>query len=102
MILSCDDALIGMEVNEEKEVKLEPKDAYGELNPQAVVKIPKDKLPPEQEPKQGMVLMASTPDGKQMMARIVEVADSEVTLDLNHPLAGKTLNFRIKLVGINN
>ena len=93
-----ENAIVGMEKDEEKEVKIESKDAYGDPNPQLVQKIPKDKLPQDQEVKPGMVLGMTLPNGQQIPAKVTEVGDTEVTLDLNHPLAGKTLNFKIKLV----
>ncbi len=100
VIKGFDDAVVGMEKGEEKEVKIEKGDGYGDPNPDLVKKIPRDKLPPEQEPKAGMMLGMTTPDGKQIPARITEVDDKEITIDLNHPLAGKNLKFKIKLVEI--
>ena len=73
-------------------------DAYGENNPALFKKIPKDKLPKDQEPKEGMMLVLGTPDGQQIPARIAKIDDKDVSIDLNHPLAGKTLNFKIKVV----
>ena len=102
IIKGFDNALIGMEKGQEKEIKLEPADAYGDPNPQLVKKIPKDKLPEGQDPKPGMALMLKTPDGRQFPARIAEVTDKEVSIDLNHPLAGKTLNFKIKVVDVSS
>ena len=42
-----------------------------------------------------------TQDGRKAQGRIVEVNNNEVTIDLNHPLAGKNLNFKIKIIEIN-
>lgn len=100
IIKGFEEAVTGMKKGEEKEVKLAPTEAYGDHNPQLSRKIPRDKLPKEPEPKPGMVLAIGTPDGKQFPAKIMEVSDTEVTLDLNHPLAGKTLVFKIKIVEI--
>jgi|TARA_B100002003_G_C13887973_1_gene433172 FKBP-type peptidyl-prolyl cis-trans isomerase 2 len=100
VIKGFDEAVIGMKVGEEKEVKIASKEAYGDPNPELVKKIPRDKLPPEQEPKPGMMLGMATPDGKQIPARITAVDDKEITIDLNHPLAGKNLNFKIKIAEI--
>jgi len=99
VIKGFDDALIGMEKGQEKQIKLAPKDAYGDPNPELVKKVPRDKLP-EGELKPGMMLGVGLPTGQQVPAMITEVSDSEVTIDLNHPLAGKTLNFKIKVVDI--
>ena len=100
LIKGFDNGVIGMEKGEEKEIKIEKDEAYGDLNPELLKKIPRDKLPPEQEPKPGMMLAMATPDGKQIPAKITEVDDKEITIDLNHPLAGKTLIFKIKVVDI--
>ena len=100
IIKGFDDAVMGMEKGQEKDIRLESKEAYGDVNPALVQKIPRDKLPPEQKPEPGMMVGMMTPDGKQIPARITEVNDKEITIDINHPLAGKTLNFKIKLVEI--
>ena len=63
-----------------------------------VKKVPRNQLPQDQEPKVGMILALGTPDGKQFPAKITEVTDEEVSIDLNHPLAGKVLTFKIKVV----
>jgi FKBP-type peptidyl-prolyl cis-trans isomerase 2 len=94
-------AIIGMKKGEEKSIHLEPCDAYGDVNPEATKKIPKEHLPKGQEPQVGMVLLINLPNGMQLPARITEVTPTEVTIDLNHPLAGKCLNFKIKVVDIN-
>jgi FKBP-type peptidyl-prolyl cis-trans isomerase 2 len=100
IIKGFDDGVLGMKKGEEKEIKIKPDDAYGQPRPELLKKIPRDKLPQDKEPKPGMMLMLSSPDGRQLPARITEVSDTEVTIDLNHPLAGKTLIFKIKVVEI--
>ena len=100
VIKGFDEAVIGMEKGQEKEVKIECKDAYGEPNPELMQKIPRYQLPKDQEPKPGMILGLKTPDGQQFPARIAEVSDKDITVDLNHPLAGKNLNFKLKIVEI--
>ncbi|MFC1800945.1 peptidylprolyl isomerase [Nanoarchaeota archaeon] len=101
VIKGFDEAVIGMEKGEEKEVKIPADQAYGQPNPDLLKKVPRDKLPKDQEPKEGMMLVLGSPDGKQIPARIAKVEETEVTIDLNHPLAGKNLNFKIKIVEIN-
>jgi len=100
VIKGFDDALIGMKKGEEKEIKLSPAEAYGDPNPQMMKKVPRDQFPKDKEIKAGMVLILGTPDGKQFPAKVAEVSDAEITLDMNHPLAGKTLIFKIKVVEI--
>src|SRR3989344_1485040 len=98
VIKGFDEAVIGMEIGEEKEIKLQPEEAYGPENEDLKKKIPRENLPKDQEPKKNMLLMVGLPDGRQIPAKIIEVTDNEVTIDLNHPLAGKVLNFKIKVV----
>ena len=100
VIPGFDNALIGMEKGEEKEVTIEAKDAYGERREELKQEVPKEKLPQEAELKPGMMLMVGTPDGKQMPVVITEITDKGAMIDFNHPLAGKKLIFKIKLVDI--
>jgi len=100
VIKGFEEAIIGMEKGQEKEVTIKPEEGYGEHNDQLIKKVPREQLPKEQEPIKGMMLLLSSPDGRQFPVKIEEVTDKEITLDLNHPLAGKTLHFKIKLVEI--
>ena len=93
-----DKAVIGMEKGEEKEVEIEPVDAYGEYNEEMKKEIPRNVLPKDQEPKVGMILGMQTPDGQQVPLKIVEVTDEFVKVDMNHPLAGKKLIFKLKVI----
>jgi len=100
VIKGFEEALIGMDKGQDKEIKLQPAEAYGDHNPELIKAVPRDKLPPE-ELKPGMMLLMQLPDGNQMPAKIKEVGEKEVMLDLNHPLAGKVLNFKLKVAEIN-
>lgn len=95
MIPGFDKAVVGMEKGDEKEISLKPEEAYGMPNADYVQKVPKDKFP--EEIKEGMQIGIQTPQG-QIPAVIKKIEENEVELDLNHPLAGKTLHFKIKLV----
>jgi FKBP-type peptidyl-prolyl cis-trans isomerase 2 len=92
--------VVGMEEGEEKEFKVEPSDAYGDHNPEMVKEFPKDQLPGEEELKPGMMLVTTLPNGVQIPAVILEVTDEAVTIDLNHPLSGKVLSFKIKVLEV--
>jgi FKBP-type peptidyl-prolyl cis-trans isomerase 2 len=92
-------AVASMELNEEREVTLQPAEAYGEYEKEMLREIPRDKMPPEQL-EAGMTLMATLPHGVQMPVTITEVTDEKVVIDMNHPLAGKVLNFKIKLIEV--
>ncbi len=98
VIKGFENAVRGMKKGQEKTIKITPEEGYGHPKPELVQKVPRDQLPTDPKPKEGMMLAVKLPNGYQMPARISEVTDKEVTIDLNHPLAGKTLNFKIKLV----
>jgi peptidylprolyl isomerase len=98
MIQGFDDAVLTMEVGEEKTVTIKAEDAYGQPDKRLIHKVPKESLPEGPTPEAGMMLTVNLPDGNQIPAKIVEVTEKEVTLDLNHPLAGKNLTFKIKVL----
>jgi len=100
MIKGFDEAVVGMNVGEEKDIVLEPKDAYGDPQPELRKEIPREHLPKEPTPEVGMMLGMQMPDGKQFPAKIVEVNETNVVIDLNHPLAGKKLKFHVKVVSV--
>ena len=102
VIPGFDKAVLGMKEGEEKEFTLEKDEAYGDYKEEMKKEVPKEALPKEQEPKEGMVLVMSTPEGHQIPAKIAEVKDKSIVIDLNHPLAGKKLIFKIKVVKIND
>ena len=100
VIRGFDEALIGMKEGDEKEFSLKPEEAYGERNPELKKKVPRKNLPKDQEPQVGMNLLIETPEGQKFPSKIVDMDDENLTVDLNHPLAGKNLNFEIKLLEI--
>ncbi len=88
--------LSGMKVGEERKIQVKPEDGYGPVNPDAFQEVPKDKLPPEAL-KVGAMLMAQGPQGQGMSVRVHEIKDTTVIMDFNHPMAGKTLSFDVKV-----
>jgi peptidylprolyl isomerase len=100
LIKGFDDAVVGMKKGDRKDIHLEPADAYGERDDRRVQKVPRNMLPKEPEPKPGMMLTITTPTGQMFPARIDKVETEMVTIDFNHPLAGKKLNFAIEIVEI--
>ncbi|RLE42825.1 peptidylprolyl isomerase [Candidatus Woesearchaeota archaeon] len=101
IIPGLDKAILGMEINEEKEITIQPEEAYGARDPQLIKKLPRDKVSIKGEIKEGMLLMLGLPSGQQIPASIVKVTPNDITIDLNHPLAGKTLHFKIKVLEVN-
>jgi FKBP-type peptidyl-prolyl cis-trans isomerase 2 len=100
LIKGFEDAVIGMKVGEEKEIKLPPEEAYGPHNPELVKDMPKDVFPENQDIQPGMIFLVSLQDGRQIPVWISKISEDSVTVDLNPPLAGKTLTFKIKIVEI--
>jgi FKBP-type peptidyl-prolyl cis-trans isomerase 2 len=102
LIKGFEEAVVGMNVGEEKEIKLLPEEAYGNHNPELVREMPKETFQSDQEIEPGMMFLMNLPDGRQIPVRITNVSDEKVTIDLNSPLAGKTLVFKIKVLEIGN
>ncbi len=100
LIKGFDNSVIGKEPGEEYTIKLKPSEAYGEYKEGLTQKVPKDQFPKGPEPQSGMMLMAMGPQG-QMLASIKSIEEDDVIIDLNHPMAGKVLNFKIKIVETN-
>lgn len=90
--------VLGMKIGEEKTFTIKPKDAYGEVREELKRKFPREFIPEEETPKEGMVVLLRSPTGEEFPAKICEVNSKEITLDLNHPLAGKKLIFTIKIL----
>ena len=91
--------VLGMNKGDEKEFKIAPENAYRQHDPKLKQEIPISAIKGSgQEPKVGMVLMIRSPEGQQVPLKIIGVGKEKITLDLNHPLAGRTLIFKIKVV----
>ncbi len=89
--------LEGMSAGEEKVITVSPQEAYGLRDPHAFYEISSKSLPEDLKPKIGMYLQMRTPEGRTLPVRISEIKENTVVLDLNHPLAGKTLIFHVKI-----
>jgi len=101
IIKGFDDAVIGMDVGDEKEIAISPEEAYGKREDKLVQDVPKQAFGENIEKlKPGMVLGLKDPHGHVINAVIKNIGEEKVTLDLNHPLAGKTLKFKIKVVEV--
>ena len=100
LIKGFDDAVLGMKVGEEKQITIEPQDGYGEHNPELIKELPRDCFPADQEIKPGMVFLMNLQDGRKLPIYISNVSETTVTVDLNPPLAGKKLLFKLKVLEI--
>ena len=103
VIKGFDEAVMGMEKGQSKNFSIKSVDAYGEKRDDLKKDIPRSSLPPApegQEPKPGMILVLQSPQGQQFPAQILKVTKENITLDLNHPLAGQDLFFDITIAEV--
>jgi len=99
IIPGLEKGLSEMSVDEEKTIRVKPEEGYGQVDPKGFKEIPRSDLPVS-DPQVGTPLNARGPQGEELLIHIREVKRNTVILDFNHPLAGKTLHFDVKLVGI--
>ena len=97
IIPGLENALVGMEKGESRDIKVDAADAYGEMNPEAVQVVPKDQFT-DIELAEGMMLYGQGEDGQTVQVVVKSFTDDEVTIDYNHPLAGKNLMFAVTVL----
>ena len=100
IIPGLDQAIPGMTVGDRKTVEIAPEEAYGPVHPEARQQVPRTEIPDHIPLDLGTQLQVQTPNGQVMPVTVVDVTDAEVTLDANHPLAGKDLVFDVELVAV--
>lgn len=100
IIKGLEKALVGKKEGDEFDVALKSDEAYGPKREGLTQELPKNSLPEKIPREKGVVMQLSYPDGKNVLATIVDVKDDKVKVDLNHPLAGKDLNFHIKVLKV--
>ncbi len=93
-------ALVGKGAGESLKVRVEPSDAYGELIPDGIKTIERSAFEGVDVVEVGMAFDAEAPDGTEQHIVVTKVEDDAVTIDINHPLAGVTLNFDIKILSV--
>jgi FKBP-type peptidyl-prolyl cis-trans isomerase 2 len=98
IIRGVEAALQGMEVGQAKQAVVPPAEGYGDPDPNAFHEMPKDKLP--QEIQVGTQLHGKDASGREIRPIVSAINDETVLLDFNHPLAGKTLYFDLRVVNI--
>ncbi len=87
--------IMGKAANDSFTVEVAPEEAYGEHHAEMVQEIPSSQFPPNVELKVGMTFQSKTPQGQPLVFSVKEVQDDAVVVDMNHPLAGKTLVFDV-------
>lgn len=97
-----ENALLEMGLNEKKSFTLEPVDAYGERDDNMEQSFARSDFPDDFQPEVGQWIVVENSEQGQFMATIKDVKDGDVLLDLNHPLAGKSLSFDVEILEIND
>ncbi len=100
VIPGFENAIIGMEVGDVRTVEISPEEGYGERREDLVIEIDKNQVPPEIQPEVGMMLQLQSGQGEAIPVMVSAIGETTITLDGNHPLAGKKLNFEIELMEI--
>jgi FKBP-type peptidyl-prolyl cis-trans isomerase SlyD len=100
IIPGLENALVGKIEGDEVKVKVEPADGYGEVKPELVQVVDKSAFQGVDKLELGMNFDAQAPDGSTIRIVVTKIEDDKVTVDANHPLAGVTLNFDVKIVGV--
>ncbi|SLN31084.1 FKBP-type peptidyl-prolyl cis-trans isomerase [Oceanibacterium hippocampi] len=98
VIPGFEQAILGMKPGETKSVTLAPEEAYGPHVPQLVQKVERERIPPEIDLEIGTALSTADQQGNPINLVVVELDEATVTLDANHPLAGRALTFELELV----
>lgn len=101
VIPGFDKAVIGMKVEDTKMFTIPADEAYGEMKEELVYQVPKNAIPESLNPAPGQRLVSNLEDGRQIPVTVTEVTEETITLDANHPLAGKDLTFDITIVSVN-
>lgn len=99
IIPALEEELQGLAPGDEKQVTLEPEEAYGTVDPDAFREVPLEQIP-EDARSEGQLLVMQDQQGNQQQIKVSEIRDDTALLDLNHPLAGKTLQFDVKVVDV--
>ena len=100
IVPGLEEQLNGRVVGDKLKAVVSPEKGYGERDPRGVQQAPRSAFPPDIDLQPGMQFQAEGPDGTPTMLTVSGVEGEEITIDLNHPLAGQTLNFDIEITEI--
>ncbi len=92
--------LEGMAIGDKKRINISPEEAYGEYNPELIHEVPRTDFPEGMDLKVGVELQAQGPEGHSYVLSIKAVNEETITVDANHPMVGKNLNFELEIVDI--
>lgn len=95
-----EDAVVGLSIGESTNTSIPAAEGYGLRQDDLVAQIPLQDLPNDLTPQKGMKLQMQTQEGRSLLVTVTEITDKDITIDANHELAGKDLNFQIELIKI--
>jgi FKBP-type peptidyl-prolyl cis-trans isomerase SlyD len=100
ILSALEERIEGMEVGEKREIVLTPEEGFGNIDYDAIIDVPRNNFPEDIELKEGMTFSLKREDGKVVPFTIRGFKEDKVTIDFNHPLAGKTLRFVVSIVDV--
>lgn len=100
LLSGVESSVLGMRVGEEKVITVSPTEGYGEYQHDLVKELPRSCFPAGRDLEEGTAYKMTLNNGHQYTVRVTKILNDMVTIDLNPPLAGKTLHFKIKVVGV--
>jgi FKBP-type peptidyl-prolyl cis-trans isomerase SlyD len=100
IVPGLEDGLLGKREGEQAKIVVEPEDGYGERDPRGIQQVSRDTFPADVSLEPGLEFEAEGPDGDPILATVVSLEGDQVTIDLNHPLAGRTLHFEVSISAV--
>ena len=100
MIPGFDRGVADMVVGEKKTIRLERADAYGDAKPELIQEVPLEQIPNAKDLPVGQTIYMRGADGQPFPVQVVKIENGMATFDMNHPMAGKALNFEIELLEV--
>lgn len=93
-------ALYGLKAGDEQTLTLSAEQAFGFRDEEKIHQMPRTRFPPEMELTPGQVIGFTTPEGAEVPGTVLELGEDEVTIDFNHPLAGREMVFRVRILEV--
>ncbi len=100
VIAGFENGVKGMTAGDKRTIEISPEDGYGGLQEHLVIQVPKESVANSDDLKPGMEFQTKAPNGAVLHGLVTEVLDDDFILDFNHPLAGKTLFFDVKIISV--
>jgi FKBP-type peptidyl-prolyl cis-trans isomerase SlpA len=96
-----EEALLGLQAGDEKSFVITPEKGFGGYNPENIQEFPRDQFPDDVELTEGLVLSFADAQNNEMPGVVQEFDERTVTVDFNHPLAGRDIEFSVRIIDVN-